>query len=77
MTHADIAGLTSTDAERTFQEMLVAIGYSQSNLASSEDGDDGADEDEEESQQGKRSEHNQSSWVMTTIVKGSPLAEYM
>jgi len=47
MTHAEIAGLTSREPEKTFEEMLVAIGESLSDLASSDDGEDGEDEDDE------------------------------
>jgi hypothetical protein len=49
--------------------MLVAIGYSLSDLASSDDGQDGDDEDDEETQQGKLSEDDEPDWVMGTITK--------
>jgi len=38
MTHAEIAGLTSRKPEQTFQEILVGIGDSLSDLASSDAG---------------------------------------
>jgi len=38
MTHAELAGLTSRKPEKTFEEMLVGIGDSPSDLASSDDG---------------------------------------
>jgi len=41
MTQAAIAGLTSREPEKTFEEMLVALGDSLSDLASSDDGEDG------------------------------------
>ena len=45
MKHAEIAGLTTREPEKTFQEMLVAMGDSLSDLASSDDGEDGEDAD--------------------------------
>jgi len=38
MTHAEIVRLTSREPEKTFEEMLVAIGDSLSDLASLDDG---------------------------------------
>jgi len=69
MTHAEIARLRSREPEKTFEEMLVAIGASQSDLASSDDGEDGEDEDDEETEQGKLSEDDKPGWVMGTITK--------
>jgi len=69
VTHAEITGLTSREPEKTFQEMLVAIGDSLSDLASSDDGEDGEDECEEETEQGKLSEDDEPGWVMGTITK--------
>jgi hypothetical protein len=48
MVHTEIAGLTSREPEKTFEEMMAAIGDSVSDLASSDDGDDGEDEDEDD-----------------------------
>jgi len=64
--HAGIAGLTSREHEKTFEEMMGAIGESLSDLASSDDGEDGEDEDEE-TEQGKLSEDEEHGWVMGTI----------
>jgi len=69
MSHAGIAGLTSREPEKMFEEMLAAIGDSQSDLASSEDGEDGKDEDDEETEQSKLSEDDEPSWVIGTITK--------
>jgi len=69
MTHAEIMGLTSRESEKTFEEMLVAIANSLSDLASSDDGEDGEDEDDEETEQGKLSDDDEPSWVMGTITK--------
>jgi len=48
MRNAEKAGLTTTKPETQFREMLNAIRYSLSALASSENGKDGDDKDEEE-----------------------------
>jgi len=68
MTHAEIAGLTPREPEKTFEEMMAAIGDSLSDLASSDDGEDGEDEDEE-TELGKLSEDDEPGWVMGTISK--------
>ena len=69
MTHAEIAELTSREPERTWEEMLVAIGDRQRDFASSDDREDGEDEDDEETVQDKRSEDDEPSWVRGTITK--------
>jgi len=69
MTQAEIVGLTSREPEKTFEEMLVAIRDSLSDLASSDDGEDGEEEDDEESEPGNLSEDDESGWVMGTITK--------
>ena len=56
MMHAEMAGLTSREPEKTFEEMLVPIGDSLSDLASSDDGEDGDEEDDEKTEQGNLSE---------------------
>jgi len=68
MTHAEITGLTSREPEKTFEEMLVAIGDSVSNLVSSDHGEDGEEEDDEETEQGNLSEDDKPGWVMGTIT---------
>ena len=68
MVHTEIAGLTSREPEKTFEEMRAAIGDSLSDLASSDDGEDGEDDDEE-TEQGKLSEDDEPGWVMGTITK--------
>jgi len=47
MSYAQMAGLTTTNPETTFQEMLNPIGDSLSDLASSDDKEDGEDEDDD------------------------------
>jgi len=69
MKHAEIAGVMFREPEMTFEEMLVAIGDSLSDLASSDDGEDGEDEDDEETEQGKLSEDDKPGWVMGIITK--------
>jgi hypothetical protein len=65
---AENAGLTNRKPEKTFQEMMVAIRDSLSDLASSDNGEDGEEEDEE-TEQGQLSEDDEPSWVMSTITK--------
>jgi len=69
MKEAEIAGLTTREPEKTFEEMLVTMGDSLSDLASSNDGEDGEDEEDEETEQGKLSEDGEPGWVMGTITK--------
>jgi len=69
ITHAEIAGLTSREPKKMFEEMLVAIGDSLSDLASSNDGEDGEDEVDEETEQVKLSDDDEPGWVMGTITK--------
>jgi len=69
MTQAEIVELTSRETEKTFEEMLVAIGDSLSDLASSDDGEDGEEEDEEQTEQGNLSKDDEPGWVMGTITK--------
>jgi hypothetical protein len=65
---AENVGLTNREPEKTFQEMMVAIGDSLSDHVSSDDGDDGEEEDEE-TEQGQLSEDDEPGWVMGTITK--------
>jgi hypothetical protein len=62
--HVEIAGLTSRESEKTFEEMLVAIGESLSDLTSSSNGKDGENEDDEKTEKGKLSEDDEPGWVM-------------
>ena len=68
MVHTEIVGLTSREPEKTFEEMMAAIGASLSDLASSDDGEDGDDEDEE-TEQGTLSKDDEPGWVISTITK--------
>jgi len=49
--------------------MMVAVGHSLSDHASSDDGEDGEDEDDEETEQGKQSEDYEPGRVMGTTSK--------
>jgi len=69
MTHAELAGLKSRKPEQTFEEMLIAIGDSPSDLACSDNGEDGEDEDDEVTEKGKLSEDDEPGWVIGTITK--------
>ena len=68
---AESAGTTTEKAERTFEEMLNAIGDGLSHLASSDDEQDGEDEEyyEDDTQLGKLSDDDEPGWVMGTISK--------
>jgi hypothetical protein len=67
MKNGENVGLTNREREETFQEMMVAIRGSQSDLASSNDGEDGDAEDDQETELGKLSEDDDASWAMGTI----------
>jgi len=69
MTHAELAGLKSRTPEQTFDEMMIAIGDSPSDLACSDNGEDGEDEDDEVTEKGKLSEDDEPGWVIGTITK--------
>jgi len=65
---ADEAGLPTREPEKTFEEMLNAIGDSLSDLASTDDEEDAEDEEEDDNiEQGKLSEDDEPSWVMGSI----------
>jgi hypothetical protein len=69
MKHAAIAGLTFREPEKRYEEMLVGIGDSQSDLASSDNGEDREDEDDGETEQGNLNEDDEPGWVMGTMTK--------
>jgi hypothetical protein len=69
MTQDEIAGLTSRLPEKMFEEMLVAIRDSRSDLANSENGEHGEDEDDEDTEQGNLNENDEPGWVIGTITK--------
>ena len=70
MTQAEIAGLTSREPEKTFEEMLVAIGDSLSDLASSDDGEDGDEEDDEDRHDDRQAAPTYKSESGGTILPG-------
>jgi hypothetical protein len=61
--------LTTTEPEKSFNEMMLDIGDSLSDIARSDDGEDGEDENDEVTEQGKLSEDDEPSWVIGTISK--------
>jgi len=67
--NAENTGLTNRESEKTIQEILVAIGHSLSDPASSDDVEDGEDENDQETEQGQPSEDDEPRWVMGTITK--------
>jgi len=70
MSNVEKAGLTTREPEKTFEEMLNAIGDSLSDLASSDEEEDADDEEEDDdTEQGKLTEDDEPGWVMGTISK--------
>jgi len=70
MSNVEKAGLTTREPDKTFEEMLNAIGDSLSHLASSDNEEDVEDEEEDDdTQQGKLSEDDKPGRVMATISK--------
>jgi len=69
MKNAENAELTNREPEKTFQEMMVALGECWSERASSDDGEDREDEDDEKTEQGKLSEDDEPGWVIGTVSK--------
>jgi len=65
---AENTGLTNREPEDTFQEMMVAIGNSLSDLSSSEAEEDVEDENDEETELSQLSEDDEPGWVMGTIT---------
>jgi len=69
MKYAEIAGLSNIEPYNTLEEMMIAIGDSLSDLASSDDGEDVEHDDDDETEQAKLSDDDKSGWVMGTITK--------
>jgi hypothetical protein len=61
-------GLTNTDHEKTFLEMMVATGDSHNDLAGSDHAKDGEDERDEETEQGQLRKDDEPGWLMGTIM---------
>jgi len=66
---AENIGLKNRELEKTFREMMVAIGDSLSDLGSSDHGEEGEDMDDQETEQGQLSEDDEHGWVIGTITK--------
>ena len=71
MTNGENVGGTTGKPEKTFEEMLNAIGHSLSDLASSDEEQDVEDEEynEDDTELGKLSDDDQPGWVMGTLSK--------
>jgi len=71
MSNAEKAGSTNRKPEQTLQKMLIAMGDSLNDLASSDDAEDGEDEEDNEADEvlAKLSEDEEPDWVMGTISK--------
>jgi hypothetical protein len=69
MERAENSGLTASEPEEMFHEIIVPVWNSLSDIASSDDGVDGEDGNNEETEQGKLSEDDEPGWVMDTIYK--------
>jgi len=68
MSNVEKVGLTTRELEKTYEEMLNAIGDRLSDLASSDDDEDVQDEEEDDDiEQGKLGEDDEPGWVMGTI----------
>ena len=66
---AENAGVTTRTPENTFQEMMVAIGDSLSDVPSSNNEEDGDDGDDDDTERGRLSEDDEPGWVMGNISK--------
>jgi hypothetical protein len=69
MKHAVITGLTNTEPEMTWTEMIVTTGDSLSDLAHTDNGEDMDDENDELTEQDKLREDDEPGRVMSTITK--------
>jgi hypothetical protein len=63
------AVLKNREPEKTFWEMMLAMGHRLSVLGSSDDEEDREHDNDKETEQGKLSEDDEPSWVMDTITK--------
>ena len=59
MRNCENVGLTSREPHKTVEEMMIAIGDSLSNLASSENEDNGDDQDDEDPKEAMPSEDDE------------------
>jgi len=66
---AENVGLMNREPGKPFQETMVTIGDSLSDLASSDHAEDGENEDDHETEQALLSKDDQRGWVMGTITK--------
>ena len=69
MRKVEYLGLMNREPEQTFQKMMVAMGDSVSDLATSDNVEDGEDEDDEETELGQPSDDDEAGWMTGTIMK--------
>jgi len=69
MRKVEYLGLMNREPEQTFQKMMVAMGDSVSDLATSDNAEDGEDEDDEETELGQPSDDDEAGWMTGTIMK--------
>lgn len=73
MVSADIAGLTDTKTNNIFEELLIFIRDSLSDLCNSDNGEngDGEDNHEDDSEPGKLYKHDEPRGVISSVSNGS------
>lgn len=62
----EYSGLANRESEKTFQEMIVAIGDSLSDIVRSDHAEDGEEEDDVQAEQGQMSQDDKPCRVMVT-----------
>jgi hypothetical protein len=67
--YAVIEGLTNREPKRTFEELMIAIRDSGSDVACCDDGEDDNDEDEDQLEQGKLCKDDEPGWGMGTLTQ--------
>jgi len=66
---AENGGFTTGEPEKMFHEMIIPIGDSLSDIASSDHGEDGENEADEQTEQWQLKEVDKPSWEMGAITK--------
>jgi len=75
MRNADNAGLTTGEDEKNLEEMMIAVGDSLSDLATSDDEEDGDDDDEKDKELRRLSNDDEPGCVVATI--STMIEQYM
>ena len=71
MRKVENVGLTTRESKKMFQEMMVAMGDSLSDLAYSDDEDDGDDDNDDDTVLVTLSKNDEPRWVISTMPKMS------